>query len=73
MARRLCMLWCNTIKSRVVHKALQACRGRRVILDVGSGDGQSLGQYHEALGTSWAKSVAFIEVDPYNPAPSTCL
>ena len=63
MARRLSMLWCNTIKSRMVKQAVWACQRRRVILDVGSGDGQSLGSYYEALGQPWSKSVAFIEVD----------
>ncbi|WAR57774.1 hypothetical protein PtB15_5B4 [Puccinia triticina] len=64
MVRRLCMLWCNSIKSKSIQKAIQSSRSRRVIVDVGLGDGQCLGLYHEALGDVWTKSVAFIEVDP---------
>jgi hypothetical protein len=63
MVRRLCMLWCCKVKEWVVQKALASCKGKRVIMDLGSGNGQSTGLYSRVLGDPWCKTVLFIEKD----------
>jgi len=63
MVRRLCMLWCCKVKEWVLRSALNTCKGKRVLMDLGSGNGQSTGLYSEVLGDPWCKTVLFIEKD----------
>lgn len=63
MVRRLCMLWCCKVKEHVLRTALTMCKDKRVIIDLGSGNGQSTGLYSQVLGDSWSKTVLFIEND----------
>lgn len=46
-----------------MQRALAACRDKRVIMDLGSGNGQSTGLYSQVLGDPWRKTILFIEKD----------
>ena len=56
--RRNVTVWCDSLKSRLVKEAVGRCGNRKVIMDIGTGTGQSL----DALTSD--RGVSYILVEP---------
>lgn len=56
--RRMALMWCSTLKSSIIEKACTGDRTRKIVLDVGSGDGQAI---DELSRIDW---VSYILVEP---------
>lgn len=56
--RRMALMWCSTLKSTIVERACAGDRTKKIVLDVGSGDGQAI---DELSKVEW---VSYILVEP---------
>lgn len=58
--RRTCLIWCNKLRETIYKRCVEANETRHIILDVGTGTGQSL----SALSNSESVSYILLEPDP---------